>query len=206
MARSKQTLFTADAKFAVTPATDDSPAVLTGYPLVWNVLSSDRGGYVVRLLAGSAQFTAEVHALWNHDYTELLASTHNGSLRLKEDDVGIKCEIDLPNTTSGRDVGEYVRTGLIRGMSFGMVDMPQGQFSTENGVKILNANSYTVDEVTVTPIPAFVQTNIAVKTDQSAAFSARQRQSLQLQKIKFQTLRLAGDGSAAANFTPARAK
>lgn len=185
-----RTLFTADAKFAVKPATDTSPAVLTGYPIVWNVLSSDRGGYFVRLLPGSAQFTPEVRALWNHDYADLLASTRTGTLRLKEDDIGIKCEIDLPNTTAGRDVAELVRTGLIAGMSFGMTDFPQGEDTSENGVTILNARSYTVDEVTVTPIPAFTQTSIEVKTDLSAAFAERRKQSLQLQRLKFQSLGL----------------
>ena len=188
----RRTLFTADSRFSTTPATDSSPAVITGYALVWNVLSSDRGGYFVRLLPNSATITPDVQAIWSHEFRDQLGDLPSGSLKYKIDDIGVKVEIDLPDTTAGRDVYELVRTKRLRGMSFGMTDFPEGFETTENGQTILNATAYTVDEFSVTNIPAFTQTSIQVKTDPSAAFAARRQQSLQLQRLKFQMCRLSG--------------
>lgn len=57
--------------------------------------------------------------LWNHDSSQPLASTRNGSLRMVEDEIGLKVTATLPNTQLGRDISEMVRTGLIDAMSFG---------------------------------------------------------------------------------------
>lgn len=167
---------------------------LTGYPLIWNVLSSDRGGYVVRLMPYSATFAPRVLALWNHDNRDVVGSTANGTLRIVPNEYGVKVEIDLPDTTAGRDLAELVGDGYVTGMSFGMTDTPMGDRVTENGMTILNARKYTVDEVTITAVPAFAETTIAIKADDAAATFAvrRRRQALQMQRMTFQSCRLPG--------------
>lgn len=141
---------------------------LSGYAIVWNVLSDDRGGYRIRLMPGSARFASVVHALWQHEYRDVLGGTDSGTLRLRPDDVGVRFALDLPNTTAGRDVAELVRTRRVRGMSFAMVDEPKGRRVTEGGTSILNAENYLVDEITITPIPAFVQASVSEVTDGAA--------------------------------------
>lgn len=188
----KRTIFTtADTKLAVNNAAGEAwKCTLTGYALVWNVLSSDRGGYVVRLLPDSATFTPRVLAFWNHDSRDTIGSTSNGTLRLTTDQYGVKVEIDLPDTTAGRDLAVLVERGDIVGMSFGMTDTPEGERVTENGQAILNASRYVVDEVTVTAIPAFTQSSIAVKPQ--AVYAALNRQRLQMQRLQFASCRLPG--------------
>ena len=41
-----------------------------------------------------------------------------GTLRLVEDEIGLRMEIDLANTTAGRDTAEDVRAGNLSGCSF----------------------------------------------------------------------------------------
>ena len=192
-----RTIFSAaDTKLAVQPASDGEAwnRTLTGYALVWNVLSSDRGGYFVRLQPNSATFASRVMAFWNHDSRDTIGSTASGTLRLLPDQYGVKVEIDLPDTTAGRDLATLIGRGDIGGMSFGMTDSPEGKKTVEGGRTILNASKYTVDEVTVTAIPAFTETTIAIKTDpEAAAFAARLgRQRLQMQRLQFQQCRLPG--------------
>lgn len=60
----------------------------------------------------------DIRALFSHDDSKILGRTKARTLRLDEDRVGLHAEIDLPNTTLGRDVHESVRRHDISGMSF----------------------------------------------------------------------------------------
>lgn len=187
----RRIVFTDDARFAVAPAVADKPTTLTGYPILWNVLTSDRGGYKVRLKPGSATFTTPTLALYHHDFQSVIGTTDNATLRLTPDDIGVKCEIDLPNTSTGRDVAELVAKRYVRGMSFAMVSTPRGVRTVENGETILDVEAFAADEITITPIPAFQQTDIDVKPD--AEFAAtRIAHAHRLERFKFDRIRLAG--------------
>ncbi|MCG3181202.1 MAG: hypothetical protein BIFFINMI_03577 [Phycisphaerae bacterium] len=138
--------------------------------MVWNTLSSDRGGYVVKLAPNSAHPTDTVLALCDHDFSKIIASTENNTLALTSDDYGLKCEIALPDTTWARDTValiEHLRTSDGEsqvGMSFGM--MFEGmQFSEaeENGQVVRTFSSFVFDEVSITGIPAFEDTEIDTK-------------------------------------------
>src|SRR3989442_1247147 len=95
----RRILFTADARFAAKPAADGKPATLVGYPMVWGAVSTDRGGYRVRLLKGSPRFVEVTRALFHHDFRDLLADTFSNTLRLPPaDDYGQPVEIELPDT------------------------------------------------------------------------------------------------------------
>src|SRR4051812_15470765 len=115
----KRHVFTADSGLVLRRKFDNAPsggtpdgagpteapiATLEGYALKWNVLSSDRGGYKVKLLPGSANFATPTLALWHHDFAAPIGNTANGTLRLYPDSEGIRIECDLPDTTTGRDV------------------------------------------------------------------------------------------------------
>lgn len=190
-------IFTADARFSVVQ-TEGKPTMLRGYALVWNVPSSDRGGYKVRLKPGSAKFTPNVHALYHHEFHAVLGDTESGTLRvLPPDDYGVPVEIDLPDTSLGRDVAELVRTRRVRGMSFAMVDEPRGTTVTENGQKILDVDNFEVDEVTVTAIPAFMEAVVGVATPTAPTlvmpvYADRTAHSLRLEQFRFSSFRLPG--------------
>ena len=189
----RRIIFTADAKFAVAKADASTPekvATLTGYALLWNVLSTDRGGFKVRLMPGSARFAAPTLALWHHDASQPIGSTANGTLRLFPDDVGVRVEIDLPDTTTGRDAERLVTGRYVQGMSFAMVATPTFHETTENGYTVLNATDYLVDEVTVTAIPSFPQTSVNVEPGNG--YAARTAQGLRLQRLRFDILTLPG--------------
>jgi HK97 family phage prohead protease len=145
----------------------EAKRTLKGYPIVWGVLSTDRGGYKVRLEAGSATFTTPCLALYHHEFRDLLGNTANGSLRiLPADDYGIPVEIDLPNTTTANDVAELVGEQYINGMSFSMCNgFEESSQSDENGQTVLTVTKFTCDEVTVTVIPAFAATSVEVSED-----------------------------------------
>ena len=75
----RHTFFTKDAKLKITQfaATADKPArtVLEGYPITWNTVSSDRGGYAVRLKPGSAQAEKQVTGTFHHNFSDIIGNT-----------------------------------------------------------------------------------------------------------------------------------
>ena len=90
--------------------------------------------------------------LWNHDTSEPLASTRNGSLRMVEDATGLKVTATLPDTTRGRDVAELVRTGVIDSMSFGF-SVKKDSWSTDGQTRTLQ--DVTLYEVSLVSQPAY---------------------------------------------------
>lgn len=188
MEKNRRIIFTRDAQFAL-KREQGKPMVLSGYALVWNVLSSDRGGYRVRLKTDSARFATPTLALFHHDFRNIIGNTENGTLRIVSDDYGAKVEIDLPDTSVGRDVATLVEGKYVQGMSFAMVSAPDGKTVRENGIEILEAEAFDVDEVTITPIPAFSEAKIGVKPEQKPGdYANRRAQSLQLEQLKLHML------------------
>ena len=170
MSTKKRIVFTTTSnltvkKFASVEGQPEKVATLEGYCMVWGSVSTDRGGFKVRLLPNSATFSTPTHALYHHDYTHVIGNTANGTLRIIPDAHGVKVQIDLPDTTSGRDCEELVESRYVTGMSFSMVSTPEYTDTIENGENIMNVSKFLCDEVTITPIPSFRDTTIEIIED-----------------------------------------
>lgn len=182
-------VFNAEARFEVIRAAGAQFATLSGYALVWNVLSQDRGGYKVRLKKDSAKFQKPTVALYQHLSFMPLGTTANNTLRIMSDAFGAKVEIDLPATQLGRDVETLVRDKYVTGMSFNMATLPDGRTMRENGVEIFEATSFEVDEVTVCINPAFTESSIGIKPAQQHSLDSHRTR---LQKLQLDQFRLTG--------------
>lgn len=155
-----------DVKFSIEDNASGLPK-LSGYAMVWNKYSSDRGGYVVKLLPYSAKPSGNVFALYNHDSGQVLGCSNNGTLTCTPDAYGLKVSINPSDTTYGRDCVALVRRGDCGGMSFGMLAGGTYADKKENATNVREFSSFEYDEVTITPIPAFDDTTIG------AAFNAK---------------------------------
>lgn len=60
----------------------------------------------------------KVIASVNHNYDKILARADKGTLSISVDAKGLKYEIKVPNTTTGKDTLEDVRNGNLSGSSF----------------------------------------------------------------------------------------
>lgn len=130
----------------------DSPGTLTGYAAVFNSLSRDLGGWFEEIdpaafgPAGDVDLTlhGRVIGRTNHDSNLLLGTTDAGTLRLLIDEVGLRYEIDLPNTTYARDLAVLAGRGDIRFSSFAFMVPPGGrswQYDNEDRLisRVLNS-------------------------------------------------------------------
>lgn len=117
----------------------------------------------------SLQSRNRMMLLWNHDTSNPLASTRNGSLQLTEDTVGLKVRATLPNTTLGRDIAELVRTGVIDSMSFGF-SVKRDSWSKDGQTRYLE--DVTLYEASLVSTPAYEGTAGTVSVRSTDGISA----------------------------------
>lgn len=137
---------------------------IRGYAAVFNQPTKFGGRMeVIRPGAFSKMLADKTHdiiALYDHKVAPVLGRRKNGTLRLEEDQRGLKIEIDLPNTTAGRDVYESVGRGDVDGGSFHF--LRRSLIAMENGVRVLK--ELWLDEVTVTHLPVYTGTSMAARS------------------------------------------
>lgn len=161
--------------FAADNAADNKPIelqdsngkrTLVGYAVVWGAISAPRAdGNRYFFSQNTITWETPTFALWCHDFSRLLAGTNNNTLRMAEDDIGLRVEIDLDNTTDGDNTNERVANKLATGMSFGVKWLKTDVKSTPNPT-VFGVLKAIGNEVTVTPIPAMAETSICISTDQ----------------------------------------
>jgi HK97 family phage prohead protease len=105
----------------------------------------------------------------NHDDTMVLASTRSGSLRLSEDNRGLRVDADMPDTTYARDLSTLMKRGDVDSMSFGF-HVPRGgdEWSDDGQRRFLN--EIALREVSVvTGFPAYESTSATIRKAQLLA-------------------------------------
>jgi len=95
--------------------------------------------------------------LWNHDSGTVLGSTRAGTMKLYEDDRGLRVNATFPNTSAGRDAAELLRRGDVDSMSFGF-SVPSGgdEWSSDGAERTLK--SVRLHEVSIVAFPAYSST------------------------------------------------
>lgn len=126
----------------------------------------------------------DVRALVNHDPSQLLARTGNGSLRLKVTGEGLAFDLDLPDTSLGRDVREMVGADLLNQMSFAFVPGRSERSSAPDGRQVRTHTSVReLVDVSLVTYPAYEGTSaelryITVPVRHTAAIKRKSRQLL----------------------------
>ncbi|MBS0572685.1 MAG: HK97 family phage prohead protease [Proteobacteria bacterium] len=136
---------------------------LTGYAAVFNSPSHDLGGFVETIkpgaFANSLRRGDDVLALYHHDTRAVLGRSKAGTLRLTEDAKGLRFDLDVANTTVGRDVLESVGRGDITGASFGFRAIRDAW--TKGVPHMRELIEVELLDVTITPSPAYPATVVS---------------------------------------------
>lgn len=135
----------------------------------FGTLSQDLGGFKERIMPtafrSSLSSGQDIRALVDHDSAKLLGRTSNSTLRVADTDKGLAVEIDIPDTSYGRDVRELVRRRDIRGLSFGFKVRDGGQkFFREGGLTIRELTDIDLREVSVVALPAYADSAVALRS------------------------------------------
>lgn len=109
------------AGIEVRAATDSEPARLVGWPILYDTLSVDLGGFREKISPGAFAGTlnGDVRAAVEHEGgIAVIGRTTNGTLELRDSEKGIEAVIYPPDTQMGRDVVTLVTRGDLDSMSF----------------------------------------------------------------------------------------
>lgn len=165
-------------------ADESGTKTLTGYAAVFNS-PTDIGGYFTEQIAPGAfaeTIKGDVRCLFNHESGNVLGRTKSGTLRLWEDERGLRFEVDLPDTVLGKDVGTLVKRGDVSGCSFNFRATKQSWDDTvEPPLRTLE--KLEIEEVSIVTFPAYADTSVGVRSLESiraeaeAARTAEQRKA-----------------------------
>lgn len=135
-----------------------------GYAAKFDQPSENLGGFVEYVERGafsrSLKSRNDVMLLWNHDAGEPLASTRSGTMKLTEDEVGLRVEARLPQTTRGKDLAILLRDGIVGKMSFGF-NVIKDSWNAEGNERRLK--SVRLFEVSAVVWPAYTSTSASVR-------------------------------------------
>jgi hypothetical protein len=143
---------------------------LTGYAAVFGVPTSKQDQFPGTETVARGAFTEALKATGNVRATvdhsmgtaDLLGTTDAGTLRLSQDDVGLRYEIDMPDTTTARDLMALVARGDVHGASF-MARMDRATIE-RTAAGVVHHNFPELLDICITAMPAYAQTSVAART------------------------------------------
>ena len=148
-------------------ADDNDEFKIIGHAAVFDSLSEDLGGFREKIAKGAFRESiavADVRALFNHDPNFVMGRNRSGTLRLTEDDVGLKIEINPPDTQFSRDIQVSVARGDINQMSFGFYTKADKWEKEESGKWVRTLLGVELFDISVVTYPAYPSTDVAVRS------------------------------------------
>ena len=148
---------------------DDGKRTLTGYAVKWEKKSKvlgyfrkfreqfRKGAFADSLEKDDQRF------LWSHDTSKVLGRTKNGTLRLEEDDIGLRFELDLPNTTLGNDTYESIKRGDVDGVSFGFRVESDEIHEPDDDLPLRTVTKARLLEVSAVAFPAYPDSEVSAR-------------------------------------------
>ena len=114
--------------------------------------------------------TPDVRLLINHEGLPL-ARTKNGTLTLTEDEVGLRFDAELPDTTEARDLWTLVQRGDVDQMSFAFRVIRQ-KWNQDRTERTLTEVSLADGDVSVVTYPAYPTTSVEAREHLRKAIEA----------------------------------
>jgi HK97 family phage prohead protease len=158
---------------------------IVGYAAKFGVNSLDLGDFIERIDPRAFGIVSErrgrkkpleTRALWNHDANFPLAR-YPGTLSMSVDEVGLRYEFPVPDTTYGRDIASNIRAQIVKGSSFSFT-VPSGgdSWAIEDGrsVRTITRIDSLLDVGPVT-FPAYPDADVTVAQRSYDHFRKEQR-------------------------------
>lgn len=158
--------------------TDGKPVGIKGYAAVFNSRANIGNFFDEEIAPGAfkkaLENNSDIRALFNHNWDKPLGRTKSGTLRLEEDEKGLKYEIDLPNTTAARDLIESMERGDIDQCSF-LFNATREEWNYDAEPAVRSVLEVELFEVSIVTIPAYDDTEAALMRSKDIDKEAEKR-------------------------------
>ena len=185
------------------------PGTLDGYAAVWNE-EAEIGWFREEMVRGAFLDSIkedDQRALIDHDTGLVIGRRSAGTLRLKEDDKGLKVEMDLPDTSYARDLYASVERGDIDGMSIGFEVVeeehirPGDHGDEKRELDLWRVTKAKLMEVSAVTFPAYEGTSVSTRSqkrreearDKPLLEQAESKRKLRERRLRVLRLRQGGD-------------
>lgn len=155
---------------------------ITGYAAVFSRPTA-LAGHDEQIAPGAfdavlADPATDVRAMFNHDAGRILGRQSAGTLRLDVDEVGLRYEVDLPDTSYAADLRAMIARGDVSGSSFGFIPAQWRDELQASGRRLRTHTSIgRLIDVSAVPMPAYAEATVALRSlDPRAAARARRSQ------------------------------
>lgn len=167
---------------------EDGKPWIVGYAARFGVDSLDGavGEFTERIDAGAFGIVSErrgrksplmTRALFNHN-SDLPLARYPDTLSLTVDEVGLRYEFPVPDTTYGKDLVALIEGGIVRGSSFAFIIARDGeQWSVDESGRHIRTITRVADLFDVGPVtfPAYGDGGLAVAKRSFDLFANRQK-------------------------------
>jgi HK97 family phage prohead protease len=141
---------------------------LTGYAALYN--SETRIGSHFREVIEPGAFRSaiarqdDVRALFNHDSNFVLGRTKAGTLKLEEDERGLKYTVTLPDTQAGRDLWTSVQRGDVSQSSFAFSVDAEEWRDKQADLPLRVVRDVHLFDVSPVTYPAYNETSVSARS------------------------------------------
>jgi HK97 family phage prohead protease len=143
---------------------------MVGYAARFDTYSEDLGGFreIIRPGAFKSNLGANpVFALANHNRDLILGSTKNSTLKVSEDQYGLRVELTPLDTPTAREWMSHVENGVIDKMSFAFkVDGKEGErwLRSDQGESVRELHRVKLYDVSLVNQPAYQATSVGFRS------------------------------------------
>jgi len=153
--------------FAAELRQEGEQPVLVGYAVRWGEVSEPlpfRERFLPGAFAKDLASGRDVLALVGHELSKVLARRSNGTLTLREDEVGLWVEI-RPNmeTSFAQDLVALVRRGDLKQMSIGFVATEDRWANDPQVGRVREVLEAELREVSIVSLPAYTGTSVTTR-------------------------------------------
>ena len=149
----------------------DKPA-LSGYAAVFGSVTEIAGLFKEQIAPGAFSRAAkedDVRALFNHDANYVLGRTTSGTLRLVEDDKGLRYDVDPPDTSWARDLMVSVQRGDVSQSSFAFeVTEDEWDYGKRGEMPLRTIRAVRLYDVSPVTYPAYESTSVSARSLEAA--------------------------------------
>ena len=138
---------------------------VSGYASLFEHESRDLGFYeTISRGAFDGRLEDNVILNYNHDMNAILDRNIGGTLKLSVDELGLRYDGTLPNTSTGRDVAELMRRGLLYESSFAFT-VEEDEWKEEGDVYKRNISKIgRLFDVSIVGVGAYSNTDVALRS------------------------------------------
>jgi len=164
---------------------DSKETRVSGYAALFDTDSRDLGfRETISKRAFDGRLEDNVILTFNHDANLILDRNMGGTLKLSVDERGLRYDATLPNTTTGNDVAELMKRGLLYESSFAFT-VEEDDWSKDGDVtrREIKKIGRLVD-VSIVGVGAYANTDVALRSKETFEMEATVEETPQVEEVE----------------------